>query len=126
MSAADWVERAYGPGFSLTPAQRTAVEVLCAGLGSPWNIPISWHRVDWSFGLSVSFVVQQPLSTFDRDSLTKLVIAAHDRCMRVSLEARGYRYLGIAISSRKGREGAMHDRHPTIEQAIAAFRGGAR
>ena len=61
------------------------------------------------------------LATFDDDGLTRLVLLAHDRCIRVQVEQGGPNRLRIAIWKRE-REGSMYERHPTIEAAIEAFR----
>jgi hypothetical protein len=63
------------------------------------------------------------LSTFDTDDLTRLVLLAHEKCIRAQVEQGGPNRLRIAIWKRE-RGGRMYERHPTIEQAIAAFRGG--
>lgn len=65
------------------------------------------------------------ISTFDHDTLTRLVIAAHDYAVRVELSQSGPGQIKIHLHARK-REGAMHERHPTIEQAIEQFRGGSQ
>jgi hypothetical protein len=62
------------------------------------------------------------LATFDADDLTRLVLLAHDRCIRVEVGQGGPNRLRIAIHKRE-REGRMYGRHPTIEQAISSFRG---
>lgn len=62
------------------------------------------------------------LSSFDFDKLTRLVLLAHERCIRVEVDSGGPRRVRIAIWRRQ-REGGMSERHPTIEQAIATFRG---
>ncbi|HZS84188.1 MAG TPA: hypothetical protein VFA50_15035, partial [Stellaceae bacterium] len=58
---------------------------------------------------------------YDFDHLTRLVIAAHDRCVRLDIEPAARRYLWLILHPRE-REGGMSRRHPTIEQAIADFR----
>lgn len=63
------------------------------------------------------------LSTFDFDCLTRLVISAHDNCVRATVLASGPRMVKIWIHDRKGREGQMSQRHPTMEQAIELIRG---
>lgn len=61
------------------------------------------------------------LSTFDFNQLTRLVLMAHEKCIRVEvIPIRNY-ILQIAIHQRK-REGSMIERHPTIEQAIEDFK----
>lgn len=63
------------------------------------------------------------LSTFDADDLTRLVLLAHERCIRVQVEQGGPNRLRIAIWKRE-REGCLYERHPTIEQALERFREG--
>jgi len=70
-------------------------------------------------GWSISHV--GPLATFDFNNLTRLVLLAHEKCIRVQIEQGGPNRLRIAIWKR-AREGSTYDRHPTIEQAIEAFR----
>ncbi|WP_342361353.1 hypothetical protein [Terrarubrum flagellatum] len=128
MSAADWVENHLSAGkaerFVLTEFQRKAVEVLTTGLGAPWNVSLNWTRVDWWYGRGVAFVVSyRTLATYDNDSLTRLVIAAHDRLVRVEISAVAPSRLRVAMWPRTGREGLLHERHPTMEQAIESLRG---
>lgn len=60
------------------------------------------------------------LASFDYDLLTRLVLLAHEYAIRTDVDARG-RYLRITIHGRQ-RDGFMHERHPTIEQAVETFR----
>lgn len=62
------------------------------------------------------------LSTFDFDTLTRLVVASHDQCIRASIQHSGPRMVKIVLHNRQGREGNMCHRHPTIEQAITNIR----
>ena len=61
------------------------------------------------------------LATYDYNELTRLVIMAHDKCYRVGIMHYNFNSLKIAIWKRK-RDGAMHERHPTIEDAILSYR----
>lgn len=61
------------------------------------------------------------LSTFDGDRLTRLVFLAHDHCIRVEIGCSGPHRVKIILSDRQ-REGRMHQRHPTLEQALAVHR----
>lgn len=60
------------------------------------------------------------LSTFDFSGLTRLVILAHDRCVRASVSTSGFK-LSINIFKRQ-RSGGISQMHPNIETAIANIR----
>ena len=62
------------------------------------------------------------LSTFDFDLLTRLVVLAHDACVRVEIASSGPGRVGIVLHKRHSRDGSVFDRHPTIEDATAAVR----
>lgn len=57
------------------------------------------------------------LATFDNDALTRLVLLAHEKCIRVELKEAGLAGIKIIIHKRQ-REGRIFERHPTIEQVI--------
>lgn len=65
------------------------------------------------------------LSTYDWDTLTRLVIAAHDLAVRVEIGSSGPRRVKLHLSART-RTGEMTERHPTIDEAIDRFRNGRR
>lgn len=60
------------------------------------------------------------LATFDYDTLTSLVLLAHELCFRVSVMPHSVRVMKIAVFKRQ-REGSFSQRHPTIQQAIENF-----
>ncbi len=119
-SCADWVES--NSRLTLTPIQRLAVEVLVEGMNTgPWNLTIKWSTVDWNYGAGVRFTMySKGLWTFDFDHLARLVIAAHDRCVRLDIAPAAPRYFHIWVHPRE-RDGDMTRRHPTIKDAIARF-----
>lgn len=61
------------------------------------------------------------LATYDYNELTKLVLMAHDKCIRVGVSPLSKQVLQISIWKRQ-RDGGMCQRHPTLEQAIESFR----
>lgn len=75
---------------------------------------------EWGYGYCVHHD-QGDLSTYDFNRLTKLVLMAHDDCIRVAIQPHAFKTVRISIWQRK-REGAMSERHPTLEQAIEMFR----
>ncbi len=61
-------------------------------------------------------------STFDDDGLTRLVLAAHERCARAWITSGGPRRLRIWIQARDGRSADISRTHAQIEEAVAKFR----
>ena len=62
------------------------------------------------------------LATFDYDELTRLVLLAHDRCVRTWVRASRPRHIRIWIAARERDTGSMVTDHPRIEDALAKFR----
>ncbi len=62
------------------------------------------------------------LATFDFSALTVAVFMAHDRMIRFGVESSGPRLVRLVLFKRHKREGRMHERHPTIEAALATYR----
>lgn len=85
-------------------------------------------------GTYIEVPIFSSLATYDDSNLTRLVVLAHDRCVRVEMMARlvRSRYEGEWIElpaivlgfSKRQRDGDWYHRHPTIEEAIA--RGAPR
>jgi hypothetical protein len=61
-------------------------------------------------------------ATFDFSGLTRLVVLAHDRMIRVEVSPSGPRMVAFNMWKRHTREGSMSERHPTIEEAITMHR----
>ena len=64
----------------------------------------------------------EDLSTFDFNTLTRLVFLAHDRCVRAEILNSGPNRVKIAIWKRYARTGSSTQRHPTIEEALKTWR----
>ena len=93
-------------------------KMLCDWLGSKDRVPPIKPAGN---GIRIS-VFGGKLSTVDFDMLTKLVMLAHDRCIRVELAGGGPRHVGIILHARHTREGGIFDRHPTMEEALQKHR----
>ena len=85
------------------------------------------HHTGWDrrrhCGGGVSVIKFAGLATFDWDELTRLVIAAHDECVRVEILPASPRDLKILLHARVLESDSSYERHPTIEEAIERFRG---
>lgn len=61
-------------------------------------------------------------ATYDYDGLTRAVVMAHDRMIRVEFLPSPAGKMKLGLSKRSSRDGAMSLRHPTLEEAIATTR----
>lgn len=57
-------------------------------------------------------------ATFDYSGLTRIVVMAHDRMIRVEVAPSGPRMIAFNMWKRHSREGSIGERHPTMEDAI--------
>lgn len=158
-----WVESA--TGWTLNEGQARAVDALCA-IAAPYNLPLigrGWEQAAHAHDrdsdpddivelppveLHDSFIIARlrgELATYDAADLTRLVLAAHDRAVRVSIRPELYlavnyeddlvelirgewtptgehpsapaACLAVYLHPRQ-RGGSLFERHPTILQAI--------
>ncbi|WP_017993889.1 hypothetical protein [Rhizobium leguminosarum] len=114
------------PQSGLTDFHRVSIEIICRAFRcGPWNVPTTWSRMKLGGGGWPMFKVSvraSGLATFDFDQLTRLVVGAHDNCIRLEVSPSGPRMLMLRMWPRQKRSGQMHERHPTIEEAISDFR----
>lgn len=76
----------------------------------------------WGNGIKLNSTCTNGLATFDYDGLTRAVVMAHDRMIRFEIVPSGPNMIGMCAWKRSKREGRMHERHPTIEDAIKRIR----
>lgn len=95
--------------------------VLAVAYSGLHNVPGKIKHDD----LLIEVCVPAQLSTFDFDTLTRLVVLSHDQCVRLSVTNGGPRKVKLMFHDRIAREGQMHERHPTIEEAIPKIRASA-
>jgi hypothetical protein len=103
-------------GTSMRTTEAEATEFFAAFYRGEHHFPgkIKPYGEGWSMSHFGS------MATYDGNELTRLVLLAHEKCIRVQVEQGGPNRLRIAIWKRE-REGDMFQRHPTIEQALEAF-----
>lgn len=109
-------------GRPLTEPEQELVTVLCAALRTgPWNVHRTWGPLRGDAVYAKMFVGADLAST-DSDGLTGLVLAAADRCVRVSINSGGPRGVRVSLSLRRERVGWQGVRVPTIETVVAEWR----
>jgi len=81
------------------------------------------RRVEWSNTHHIIFYLRwKDLSTVDFNNLTILVVLAHDRMIRVCIDAAAPHTLRLLFHQRTKREGDIFERYPTIEDHIKMIR----
>ena len=81
---------------------------------------INWKHPEW-----MEVTVYDHFATVDSDNLTRLVLFAHDYCVRVEIKACNMQYLKICFSERKREEGEggnKWDSTPTMENHLKELR----
>ncbi len=79
-------------------------------------------KVDWTDNYFIVFRLACSLSTFDNELLTKLVVLAHDRYLRVDIGAASKGKLELMFHLRCYRTGEISRRMPTMEDHLASIR----
>lgn len=65
--------------------------------------------------------VHDNISTWDFDTLTRLVIGCHEQAVRMEINQSGPYMLKLRFHPRQ-RDGGISERHPTIEEAVESYR----
>ena len=105
----------------MTDGQWRCVKVLAASVGGFHHL--SWHGPIKPFGSGIESNTTRSLSTYDGDELTRLVILAHDQCVRLEIGSSGPGRVRLMLSPRKDRVGSpMFERHPTLETHMESLR----
>jgi len=97
--------------------KEVALDFFAAIFGGRHHVP---KLKECGYGWSIT-----PLghySTYDGGLLTALVLLAHDRSIRVEISACNMQRVRIAIHQRTSVAEYTYDRHPTLEQAVEAWR----
>ena len=104
--------------WQMSADQQFCFQLLSDCFGGAHHVP---RLRKCGHGIKVS-VYSGSLSTFDFDLLTRLVFLAHDRCVRVEIVSSGPGRVGIMLHRRRGRDGDIFERHPSLDDAIADHR----
>lgn len=110
---------------TLTDFQAKVMDICGMVGGGIYNAPINWDKVQWGSGVRHSgmFVPWRDgsMATFDYYPLTMLVLLAHEARIRVEIRAKAAGHFELSFFQRS-HEGGMSERHPSIDEAVAAFR----
>lgn len=80
------------------------------------------RQVDWSNATWIEVPINSALCTVDFDHLTRLMVLAHDRMIRVDIQGLERGWLLLLFHQRESRSGQMWARYPTLEDHAALLR----
>ncbi|KKL14721.1 hypothetical protein LCGC14_2512820 [marine sediment metagenome] len=83
-----------------------------------YNCPINYKKADWSNDTWIEIIWSRPLSNWDFDNLTRLILECHERLIRIDISGAAPNRLRMLFHQRESREGGMSVRMPTIEEMI--------
>lgn len=110
----------FGAPDQLNTFQYRALGILGIVGNGIYNAPISWDGVHWTPRM-IAVNWRNSLGTFDFTSLTRFVFLCHEARIRGEISPKGFRHVEIMLSQRT-HGGAMHARHPNLDEAVTAFR----
>lgn len=87
------------------------------------NSVLFHRRVKWDSCHSIEIVVNDEFASFDGNLLTRLVVLAHDKCVRVSVRGASHGYLRLMFHPRE-RHGSIWEYHPGLEEHVSIIREG--
>jgi len=94
-----------------------ALEVVNFSFGGMHHV----HAPKWDHGC-LRFCIYGGVSTWDRDSMTRLVVAAHRECVRVEVHPHTFRLLKVTVSRRLSTVDAgdlpIALSHPTLNEHL--------
>lgn len=117
---------------ALSEFQRLAIDILCAAMRTgPHNIgclsrfdPSKRQGIRLKWSNQISFPIRYGcLATADGNCLTRLVILAHEFCVRVEINPCNAQHLRVYMGKRdENARDSWTEGHPTIEKAIESLR----
>lgn len=122
VAGADWLERSICPNPS--PLGRQVANLLGVVLGGMYHErEMILRKVDWTSERYISVPWgHRDLATYDDNLLTRLVVLAHDACIRLTIEPCSRVSLTLLFHPRIGPTGHTFERHPTLESAAKDVR----
>lgn len=95
-----------------------ALDFFAALFYGEHHIPSEVKECGYGWQISSNYT---RLATFDYNDLTRLVVLAHDRCIRAEVYSRGMNRTVIQIHKRQ-RNDSLTKGHPSIEEHIKSIR----
>lgn len=119
-AGAEWIKSAF-KNKTMSPFGEKVADLLGNVFLGIYHLNRSALRnAEWDNKTFISINYDGGMGTYDGDILTRLVLLAHDMCVRVEIQPN-MRYLKLVFHPRQ-REGSISEKHPTLESHVAGLR----
>ncbi len=122
-AGSDWIEKSLNIQ-NMSPLGKVAADFLGDVFQGIYHLNTHALRaVDWSDKWCIQFNLGwRELATVDGNKLTRMVVLAHDRMLRIGLEPYTFHHIKISICQRTVRTGNLTERCPTLIDHIKLIR----
>lgn len=118
-AGATWIEKTFN--VPMSDFGRQVADILGLASRGIYHMDAKQlKKADWLSDDYITVLWYGEVATYDGDELTSLFLAAFDRGIRLSINAKAPRYLEIGFHAHKST--SLCGTHPTLETAIARHR----
>ena len=116
MNGSEWMKSS---GKKLSPFGERVADMLNEVFLGIYHVSNEVWKADFTGAkyIAVTFYECSQFATYDSDYLTRLVLLAHERNIRVCVRASTHKYLKFEFMQ-VDRGGFFADRHPTLAESI--------
>jgi hypothetical protein len=116
MDGSGWMKSS---GKKLSPFGERVADMLHEVFEGIYHVSTEVWKADFTGDkyIAVTFYENGNFATYDSDYLTRLVLLAHERNIRVCIRASTHRYLKVEFM-KVDRGGFFADRHPTLIESM--------
>ena len=99
-------------------------DILGQIFGGIYHISHLIKKTDWTDSFCIEIKMDQELSNYDFDNLTRLMVMCSDNLIRFSITPLNFRYTKLQFWQRESRTGDISKRLPDLESHLADIRSG--
>lgn len=120
-AGSEWIEESLG--LPCSPLGKDVADLLGDVFLGIYHLNTrALRKVDWQNKHYIEFNLDRPLYSVDSNELTRLIVLAHDRMLRIEIRPCNFQNIKLGISKRTSRDGDLYHRCPTIDNHIKQIR----
>ena len=125
-AGSDWL-KIKGYGENISPLGILVADLLGHVYRGIYHVadfaPHALEKTNWTHKHVIELAMPNiSIATIDGNSLTEIVVLAHDLKLRVALKPRNFQYITLVFSERNGPEDSLMEGCPSMEDHIKHIR----